>query len=56
MNTEIQTRTKLDRTLRLFSDVRAGEGLRVVSMMVSLLTLMIAYYLLKTVQIGRAHV
>ncbi len=54
MKTEIETRampgTMLDRTLRLFSEVRAGEGARVVSMMVSLLTLMVAYYLLKTVR------
>jgi AAA family ATP:ADP antiporter len=43
-------RTTLDRALRAFSDVRAGEGLRAVGMLVSLLLLMVAYYVLKTVR------
>lgn len=42
--------TWLDRALRPFADVRAGEGLRVVAMMASLLILMVSYYLLKTVR------
>jgi ATP:ADP antiporter, AAA family len=40
----------LDRLLRVFSDVREGEGLRVVGMVGSLLLLMISYYVLKTVR------
>jgi AAA family ATP:ADP antiporter len=40
----------LDRALRLFSDVRAGEGRRALGMLLSLLLLMIAYYVLKTVR------
>lgn len=40
----------LDQVLRVFSDVRGGEGLRVVGMVGSLLLLMISYYVLKTVR------
>jgi AAA family ATP:ADP antiporter len=43
-------RTRIDRVLRLFSDVRPGEGLRALGMLASLLVLMVAYYLLKTVR------
>jgi AAA family ATP:ADP antiporter len=46
----MDSRTRLEKLLRPFSDVRAGEGLRVVAMLASLLLLMIAYYLLKTVR------
>jgi AAA family ATP:ADP antiporter len=42
--------TILDKLLRPFSDVRAGEGLRAIGMLASLLVLMIAYYVLKTVR------
>jgi AAA family ATP:ADP antiporter len=41
---------RIDRVLRLFSDVRSGEGLRALGMLASLLVLMVAYYLLKTVR------
>ncbi|MDB4969688.1 MAG: translocase-like protein [Myxococcales bacterium] len=44
------TRTTVDNALRLFSDVRAGEGLRALGMLTSLLFLMVAYYVLKTVR------
>jgi AAA family ATP:ADP antiporter len=44
------TRTILDRALRPVSDVRAGEGLRALGMLTSLLLLMVAYYVLKTVR------
>jgi ATP:ADP antiporter, AAA family len=44
------TRSTLDRLLQAFSDVRAGEGLRAVGMLASLLLLMVAYYVLKTVR------
>jgi AAA family ATP:ADP antiporter len=40
----------LDRTLRLFSDVRAGEGLTVVLMFLNLLTLLLGYYVIKTLR------
>jgi AAA family ATP:ADP antiporter len=43
-------KSRIDRVLRLFSDVRPGEGLRAFGMLASLLVLMIAYYLLKTVR------
>ena len=43
-------RSVLERALGLVSDVRAGEGLRAVGMLASLLTLMVAYYVLKTVR------
>jgi AAA family ATP:ADP antiporter len=43
-------KTRIDRVLRLFSDVRPGEGLRALGMLASLLVLMVAYYLLKTVR------
>jgi AAA family ATP:ADP antiporter len=43
-------KTRIDRVLRLFSDVRPGEGLRALGMLSSLLVLMVAYYLLKTVR------
>jgi AAA family ATP:ADP antiporter len=42
--------SRLDRALRPFADVHAGEGARVLAMMASLLTLMLAYYLLKTIR------
>ncbi|MCU1277297.1 MAG: transporter [bacterium] len=43
-------KTRIDRALRLFSDVRPGEGLRALGMLASLLVLMVAYYILKTVR------
>jgi AAA family ATP:ADP antiporter len=43
-------KTRIDRVLRLFSDVRPGEGMRALGMLASLLVLMVAYYLLKTVR------
>jgi AAA family ATP:ADP antiporter len=46
----MDTRSRLEKLLRPFSDVRAGEGLRAVGMLASLLLLMIAYYVLKTVR------
>ena len=46
----MDARSPLEKLLRPFSDVRAGEGPRVIGMLASLLLLMIAYYLLKTVR------
>ena len=43
-------KTRIDRALRLFSDVRSGEGARALGMLTSLLVLMVAYYVLKTVR------
>ncbi|HWE28666.1 MAG TPA: Npt1/Npt2 family nucleotide transporter [Polyangia bacterium] len=43
-------KTRIDRLLRVFSDVHPGEGLRALGMLASLLVLMVAYYLLKTVR------
>jgi len=40
----------LDRALRIFSDVRAGEGGTVLLMFVNLLLLLTAYYIIKTVR------
>ena len=40
----------LDRALRLFGDVRAGEGATVLLMCVNVALLLIAYYVLKTVR------
>ncbi len=40
----------LDRFLGLFSDVRPGEGARVVLMLVNILLLLTAYYVIKTVR------
>src|SRR5258706_1548802 len=43
-------RSPLEKLLKPFSGVKAGEGLRAVAMLGNLLLLMIAYYLLKTVR------
>jgi AAA family ATP:ADP antiporter len=40
----------LDRALRLFSDVRAGEGGTVLLMFLNLLTLLVGYYVIKTLR------
>jgi AAA family ATP:ADP antiporter len=40
----------LDRSLRVFGDVRAGEGFAVIVMFANIMTLLIAYYILKTVR------
>ena len=40
----------LDRLLRIFGDVRAGEGGRVVLMFLNVFLLLVAYYILKTVR------
>jgi len=40
----------LDRVLRVFGDVRAGEGGRVVLMFLNVFLLLVAYYILKTVR------
>ena len=40
----------LDRSLRVFSDVRAGEGATAVLMFLNLLILFIAYYVIRTVR------
>jgi len=40
----------LDRMLRVFGDVRSGEGGRVVLMFLSIFALLIAYYIIKTVR------
>ncbi|HZS39253.1 MAG TPA: translocase, partial [Polyangia bacterium] len=46
----MHTKSPIDKLLRPFSDVRAGEGARALGMLASLLVFMIAYYLLKTVR------
>src|SRR5436309_15602018 len=43
-------RSRLEKLLRPFSEVKAGEGLRAIAMLGNLLLLMVAYYLLKTVR------
>lgn len=43
-------RSRLEKLLAPFSEVHAGEGLRVAGMLLSLFLLMIAYYILKTVR------
>jgi AAA family ATP:ADP antiporter len=45
-----QRRTALDRFLRLFADVRAGESARVLLLAANLFLLLFAYYLLKTIR------
>jgi AAA family ATP:ADP antiporter len=40
----------LDRALRVFSDVHAGEGVTVLLMFVTLLSLLLGYYVIKTVR------
>ena len=40
----------LDRALRVFSDVRAGEGATVVLMFLNLLVLFVSYYIIRTVR------
>ena len=40
----------LDRALRVFGDVRAGEGLGVLLMFLNIFALLVAYYILKTVR------
>lgn len=42
--------TLLDRFLRLFSDVRAGEGSTAALMMLNLFLLLVAYYIIKSVR------
>lgn len=42
--------SSLDRMLRVFGDVRAGEGGRVVLMFLNVFLLLLAYYILKTVR------
>lgn len=44
--------TVLERFLRLFTDVRAGEGLAAVLMMVTLFLILSGYYILKTLREG----
>src|SRR5690349_23965616 len=40
----------LDRALNLFADVRAGEGVTAVLLMLNIFFLLAAYYLLKTIR------
>jgi AAA family ATP:ADP antiporter len=40
----------LDRLLRVFGDVRAQEGGRVVLMFLNIFTLLVSYYIIKTVR------
>ena len=44
--------TLLDRLLRVFADVRAGEGLRALLLLVTLFLILSSYYVLKTVREG----
>ena len=43
-------KTVLDRFLRLFADVRAGEGITAVLLMLNIFLLLASYYLLKTIR------
>jgi AAA family ATP:ADP antiporter len=40
----------LDRSLRIFGDVRAGEGVNILLMFLNVYFLLMAYYILKTVR------
>src|SRR5918993_3204641 len=42
--------SRLDRALRVFGDVRAGEGRHALVMFVNVFLLLLAYYILKTVR------
>jgi ATP:ADP antiporter, AAA family len=42
--------SRLDRSLRVFADVRAGEGITAVMLLVNLFLLLVGYYVLKTVR------
>lgn len=42
--------TPLDRALKVFGDVRAGEGATVLLMSLNVFLLLVAYYVLKTVR------
>ncbi len=44
------SRTPLDRALRLFGDVRAGEGATVLLMSFNVFVVLVAYYVIKTVR------
>ncbi|MDH3200872.1 MAG: translocase [Myxococcales bacterium] len=44
------SRTPLDRALRLFGDVRRGEGVTVVLMTLNVFVVLVAYYVIKTVR------
>jgi AAA family ATP:ADP antiporter len=48
LTAEDRPRGTLDRTLRLFGDVRAGEGATVLLMCLNVFLLLMAYYILKT--------
>ncbi len=48
--TPAPTPSVLDRALRVFGDVRAGEGLGVALMFLNVFALLVAYYILKTVR------
>ena len=45
-----EARSPVDRFLGLFSDVRAGEGVRAVLMLVNVFLILVSYYILKTVR------
>jgi AAA family ATP:ADP antiporter len=47
--TEAESST-LDRALRVFGDVRAGEGVGVLLLFLNVFVLLVAYYILKTVR------
>ena len=42
--------SRLDRALRIFGDVRPGEGAAALLMLVNLFLLLVGYYVLKTVR------
>ena len=54
LNQESQPRPQdgswLDRSLRIFGDVRAGEGINILLMFMNIYFLLTAYYILKTVR------
>jgi ATP:ADP antiporter, AAA family len=45
-----EARSPVDRFLGLFSDVRAGEGVRALLMLVNVFLILVSYYILKTVR------
>ena len=47
---DTKPKSKLERLLSVFTDVRAGEGITVVMMAVNIFLLLGAYYLLKPVR------
>ena len=49
-NTSTSELTLLDRFLRLFSDVRSGESVTVLLMLVNIFLVLVCYYVIKTIR------